>query len=147
MDFWGGSLSTFRALEPGFWGACGGVGWGHHLTQMPGPHVTKHPPVPAGDPLQCGAWVGQCALYIVIMIFEKSVVFIVLLILQWKKVCFVPALAAPCHAEQAALPPHHPHTPTLRKPNFCFNSMNVSWIWSDVATTPKSLSILSIHPL
>ncbi|XP_023051300.2 store-operated calcium entry regulator STIMATE isoform X1 [Piliocolobus tephrosceles] len=38
-----------------------------------------------GDPLQCGAWVGQCALYIVIMIFEKSVVFIVLLILQWKK--------------------------------------------------------------
>nr|XP_035131709.2 store-operated calcium entry regulator STIMATE isoform X2 [Callithrix jacchus] len=38
-----------------------------------------------GDPLQCGAWVGQCALYIVIMVFEKSVVFIVLLILQWKK--------------------------------------------------------------
>lgn len=50
------------------------------------------PAVPAGDPLQCGAWVGQCALYIVIMIFEKSVVFIVLLILQWKKVCFLSIL-------------------------------------------------------
>lgn len=37
--------------------------------------------------MQCGAWAGQCALYIVIMVFEKSVVFIVLLILQWKKVC------------------------------------------------------------
>lgn len=45
------------------------------------------PSSPAGDPVQCGAWAGQCALYIVIMVFEKSVVFIVLLILQWKKVC------------------------------------------------------------
>lgn len=54
--------------------------------------VPKRLPVPAGDPLQCGAWVGQCALYIVIMIFEKSVVFIVLLILQWKKVCLLPLL-------------------------------------------------------
>lgn len=45
------------------------------------------PLVPAGDPLRCGAWAGQCALYIVIMVFEKSVVFLVLLILQWKKVC------------------------------------------------------------
>lgn len=50
------------------------------------------PAVPAGDPLQCRAWVGQCVLYIVIMIFEKSVVFIVLLILQWKKVCFLSIL-------------------------------------------------------
>lgn len=57
--------------------------------------VTK-PSLPAGDPLQCGAWVGQCALYIVIMIFEKSVVFIVLLILQWKKVCLLfPSLPTP----------------------------------------------------
>jgi hypothetical protein len=59
-------------------------------------HVTKHTLIPTGDPLQCGAWVGQCALYIVIMIFEKSVVFIVLLILQWKKVCLIPASIAPC---------------------------------------------------
>lgn len=41
----------------------------------------------AGDPLQCGAWVGQCALYIVIMMFEKTIIIIVLLIPQWKKVC------------------------------------------------------------
>lgn len=60
-----------------------------------GDSVTK-PSLPAGDPLQCGAWVGQCALYIVIMIFEKSVVFIVLLILQWKKVCLLfPSLPTP----------------------------------------------------
>ncbi|XP_030063312.1 store-operated calcium entry regulator STIMATE isoform X1 [Microcaecilia unicolor] len=39
-----------------------------------------------GEPLQCSAWVGQCALYIVIMMFEKTVIIIVLLIPQWKKV-------------------------------------------------------------
>ncbi|XP_004864413.1 store-operated calcium entry regulator STIMATE isoform X1 [Heterocephalus glaber] len=48
-----------------------------------------------GDPLQCGAWVGQCALYIVIMIFEKTVVFIVLLILQWKKVALLNPIENP----------------------------------------------------
>ncbi|XP_043934843.1 store-operated calcium entry regulator STIMATE-like isoform X2 [Protopterus annectens] len=39
-----------------------------------------------GDPLQCSAWVGQCALYILIMMFEKTVIVIVLLIPQWKKI-------------------------------------------------------------
>lgn len=39
-----------------------------------------------GDPLQCTAWVGQCALYIVIMMFEKTIIIIVLLIPQWKEV-------------------------------------------------------------
>ncbi|XP_055985162.1 store-operated calcium entry regulator STIMATE [Sorex fumeus] len=48
-----------------------------------------------GDPLQCGAWVGQCALYIVIMVFEKSIVFIVLLILQWKKVALLNPIENP----------------------------------------------------
>uniref|UniRef100_A0A8C7C0A6 STIM activating enhancer n=1 Tax=Neovison vison TaxID=452646 RepID=A0A8C7C0A6_NEOVI len=48
-----------------------------------------------GDPLQCRAWVGQCVLYIVIMIFEKSVVFIVLLILQWKKVALLNPIENP----------------------------------------------------
>ncbi|KAM6121404.1 store-operated calcium entry regulator STIMATE-like isoform 2-T2 [Pterocles gutturalis] len=38
-----------------------------------------------GDPLQCKAWVGQCALYIMIMTFEKTVIIIVLLIPQWKE--------------------------------------------------------------
>ncbi|XP_060127491.1 store-operated calcium entry regulator STIMATE isoform X2 [Zootoca vivipara] len=38
-----------------------------------------------GDPLQCSAWVGQCALYIVIMMFEKTIIIIVLLIPQWKE--------------------------------------------------------------
>ncbi|XP_036187827.1 store-operated calcium entry regulator STIMATE isoform X1 [Myotis myotis] len=48
-----------------------------------------------GDPLQCGAWVGQCALYIVIMMFEKAVVFIILLILQWKKVALLNPIENP----------------------------------------------------
>ncbi|XP_074909252.1 store-operated calcium entry regulator STIMATE isoform X2 [Buteo buteo] len=38
-----------------------------------------------GDPLQCSAWVGQCALYIMIMTFEKTIIIIVLLIPQWKE--------------------------------------------------------------
>ncbi|XP_015977319.2 store-operated calcium entry regulator STIMATE isoform X2 [Rousettus aegyptiacus] len=48
-----------------------------------------------GDPMQCGAWFGQCALYILIMIFEKSVVFIFLLILQWKKVALLNPIENP----------------------------------------------------
>lgn len=74
-------------------------------------HVTKHLPVPAGDPLQCGAWVGQCALYIVIMIFEKSVVFIVLLILQWKKVCLLLHVQLP--AEPSDSISHRPNPSLL----------------------------------
>uniref|UniRef100_A0A7N4Q093 STIM activating enhancer n=1 Tax=Sarcophilus harrisii TaxID=9305 RepID=A0A7N4Q093_SARHA len=55
-----------------------------------------------GDPLQCGAWVGQCALYIVIMMFEKTIIIIVLLIPQWKKVCiFLPAFASSLRASLA----------------------------------------------
>ncbi|XP_015729935.1 store-operated calcium entry regulator STIMATE-like isoform X2 [Coturnix japonica] len=38
-----------------------------------------------GDPLQCSAWMGQCALYIMIMTFEKTIIIIVLLIPQWKE--------------------------------------------------------------
>ncbi|XP_042655524.1 store-operated calcium entry regulator STIMATE isoform X2 [Tyto alba] len=38
-----------------------------------------------GDPVQCSAWVGQCALYIMIMTFEKTIIIIVLLIPQWKE--------------------------------------------------------------
>lgn len=39
-----------------------------------------------GEPVQCTAWAGQCALYIFIMMFEKVVIILVLLIPQWKKV-------------------------------------------------------------
>ncbi|XP_072437802.1 store-operated calcium entry regulator STIMATE isoform X3 [Chiloscyllium punctatum] len=38
-----------------------------------------------GDPLECSAWVGQCALYLLIMMLEKTVVIVVLLLPQWKK--------------------------------------------------------------
>lgn len=91
------TLSIFRARTLGcgwVWGLTkdlGGGSWAGMLSRMPGP-ATTHPPVLAGDPLQWRAWAGQCALYIVIMIFEKSVVFIVLLILQWKKVCHLSLL-------------------------------------------------------
>lgn len=39
-----------------------------------------------GEPVQCSAWAGQCALYILIMMFEKVMIMLVLLIPQWKKV-------------------------------------------------------------
>uniref|UniRef100_A0A8D0CEI7 STIM activating enhancer n=1 Tax=Salvator merianae TaxID=96440 RepID=A0A8D0CEI7_SALMN len=48
-----------------------------------------------GDPLQCSAWVGQCALYIVIMMFEKTVIIIVLLIPQWKEVALLNPIENP----------------------------------------------------
>nr|XP_009677677.1 PREDICTED: transmembrane protein 110-like [Struthio camelus australis] len=48
-----------------------------------------------GDPLQCSAWVGQCALYIMIMTFEKTVIIIVLLIPQWKEVALLNPIENP----------------------------------------------------
>ncbi|KAM9325635.1 store-operated calcium entry regulator STIMATE-like isoform 2-T2 [Gastrophryne carolinensis] len=39
-----------------------------------------------GDPVQCKAWVGQCALYILIMMFEKAAIVLVLLIPNLKEV-------------------------------------------------------------
>lgn len=39
-----------------------------------------------GEPVQCTAWLGQCILYILIMMFEKVLIMLVLLIPQWKKV-------------------------------------------------------------
>lgn len=100
-----------------------GSGGGGALVSAP--RVTK-PALPAGDPLQCGAWVGQCALYIVIMIFEKSVVFIVLLILQWKKVWLLfPSLPAPRDAKQDSTPRPQPYWETkLVVVVVFFNSMN-----------------------
>ncbi|XP_028854148.1 store-operated calcium entry regulator STIMATE isoform X2 [Denticeps clupeoides] len=38
-----------------------------------------------GEPVQCTAWVGQCALYILIMMVEKIFIILLLLIPQWKK--------------------------------------------------------------
>lgn len=39
-----------------------------------------------GEPVKCTAWLGQCVLYILIMMFEKVVIMLVLLIPVWKKV-------------------------------------------------------------
>uniref|UniRef100_A0A8B9RX17 Transmembrane protein 110 n=1 Tax=Accipiter nisus TaxID=211598 RepID=A0A8B9RX17_9AVES len=47
------------------------------------------------DPLQCSAWVGQCALYIMIMTFEKTIIIIVLLIPQWKEVALLNPIENP----------------------------------------------------
>lgn len=104
------SADSFSSSRVGFWGGLGwagsshrSCGWWDRGTNAWAP-MTK-PAIPTGDPLQCGAWVGQCALYIVIMIFEKSVVFIVLLILQWKKVCLLfPSLPASWDAKQDSTP-------------------------------------------
>ncbi|XP_030586120.1 store-operated calcium entry regulator STIMATE [Archocentrus centrarchus] len=38
-----------------------------------------------GEPVQCTAWLGQCILYIFIMMFEKVLMMLVLLIPQWKQ--------------------------------------------------------------
>ncbi|KFP74144.1 Transmembrane protein 110, partial [Apaloderma vittatum] len=38
-----------------------------------------------GDPPQATAWIGQCILYLLIMIFEKTVISLVLLIPGWTK--------------------------------------------------------------
>lgn len=42
-----------------------------------------------GEPVQCIAWAGQCALYILIMMFEKILIILVLLIPQWKKLALL----------------------------------------------------------
>ncbi|KFV93338.1 Transmembrane protein 110, partial [Eurypyga helias] len=38
-----------------------------------------------GDPPQAAAWIGQCVLYLLIMVFEKTVIILVLLIPGWTK--------------------------------------------------------------
>ncbi|KAF4093624.1 hypothetical protein AMELA_G00003960 [Ameiurus melas] len=48
-----------------------------------------------GEPVQCTAWTGQCALYILIMMFEKVVIILVLLIPQWKKLAMLNPITNP----------------------------------------------------
>ncbi|KAJ8358174.1 hypothetical protein AAFF_G00028070 [Aldrovandia affinis] len=42
-----------------------------------------------GEPVQCRAWAGQCALYILIMMFEKVLIILVLLIPQLKQLALL----------------------------------------------------------
>lgn len=42
-----------------------------------------------GEPVQCTAWLGQCILYILIMVFEKVMIMLVLLIPQWKQLALL----------------------------------------------------------
>ncbi|XP_048029531.1 store-operated calcium entry regulator STIMATE isoform X1 [Megalobrama amblycephala] len=48
-----------------------------------------------GEPVQCSAWAGQCALYILIMMFEKVMIMLVLLIPQWKKLATLNPITNP----------------------------------------------------
>ncbi|KAM3622386.1 uncharacterized protein V6R79_024085 [Siganus canaliculatus] len=48
-----------------------------------------------GEPVQCTAWLGQCILYILIMIFEKILIILVLLIPQWKKLTLLNPIENP----------------------------------------------------
>ncbi|XP_058229132.1 store-operated calcium entry regulator STIMATE isoform X1 [Hemibagrus wyckioides] len=48
-----------------------------------------------GEPVQCTAWAGQCALYILIMMFEKVIIILVLLIPQWKKLAMLNPITNP----------------------------------------------------
>lgn len=52
-----------------------------------------------GEPVQCKAWLGQCALYILIMMFEKVMIMLVLLIPQWKEL----SLLNPIHNPELEL--------------------------------------------
>nr|XP_061779781.1 store-operated calcium entry regulator STIMATE-like isoform X2 [Nerophis lumbriciformis] len=48
-----------------------------------------------GEPIQCTAWLGQCILYILIMMFEKVLIMLVLLIPQWKKLALLNPIENP----------------------------------------------------
>lgn len=48
-----------------------------------------------GEPVQCTAWLGQCILYIIIMMFEKVLIMLVLLMLQWKKLALLNPIENP----------------------------------------------------
>ncbi|CAH2312410.1 store-operated calcium entry regulator STIMATE [Pelobates cultripes] len=48
-----------------------------------------------GDPVQYKAWVGQCALYIVIMAFEKTAIVLVLLIPNLKEIAMLNPIENP----------------------------------------------------
>ncbi|KAM8931013.1 store-operated calcium entry regulator STIMATE-like [Pelodytes ibericus] len=48
-----------------------------------------------GDPVQCKAWVGQCALYILIMTFEKTAIVLVLLIPNLKEIAMLNPIENP----------------------------------------------------
>lgn len=48
-----------------------------------------------GEPVQCTAWLGQCILYILIMMFEKVLIMLVLLIPQWKKLALLNPIQNP----------------------------------------------------
>ncbi|KAG7477978.1 hypothetical protein MATL_G00075530 [Megalops atlanticus] len=48
-----------------------------------------------GEPVQCRAWAGQCALYILIMMFEKVLIILVLLIPQWKQLALLNPIENP----------------------------------------------------
>lgn len=41
---------------------------------------------PPGDPPQAAAWLGQCGVYLLIMVLEKGVISLVLLVPGWSKV-------------------------------------------------------------
>uniref|UniRef100_A0A674M8Y5 STIM activating enhance n=2 Tax=Takifugu TaxID=31032 RepID=A0A674M8Y5_TAKRU len=48
-----------------------------------------------GEPVKCTAWLGQCVLYIFIMMFEKVVIMLVLLIPEWKKLALLNPIQNP----------------------------------------------------
>lgn len=48
--------------------------------------VLSRSSVPSGDPPQAAAWLGQCGVYLLIMVLEKGVISLVLLVPGWSKV-------------------------------------------------------------
>ncbi|KAG8138462.1 hypothetical protein E2320_004355 [Naja naja] len=54
-----------------------------------------NPRAAAGDPPQAAAWIGQCFLYLLIVIFEKTAVGLVLLIPGWTKEILLDYIPSP----------------------------------------------------
>lgn len=50
------------------------------------PHWCSTISPPPGDPPQAAAWLGQCGIYLLIMVLEKGVISLVLLVPGWSKV-------------------------------------------------------------
>lgn len=50
------------------------------------PHWCSTTSPPPGDPPQAAAWLGQCGIYLLIMVLEKGVISLVLLVPGWSKV-------------------------------------------------------------
>ncbi len=68
-----------------FTSLCQWLNWICHCFSV-WPHEQQLWPIFAGNPPQCNAWVGQCGLYILVMIIEKLLMTLLVLFHFWRDV-------------------------------------------------------------